>query len=243
MNYSDPNNVPLGNTTPSYSGGSLPPPPPPNKTVMGAPTTGSAMDTTYPAVPGDTSAFKFNQNFNPDDPVAAFNNMLREQGYNPNAANPYMQYLRRMAPGMALSFNQGGAFGEYGDPLTVAQNPQAYHDYLAQYMNGGAGGMQARLNRAYQDIPALMRLYRQQSAGTQNLQNVNPFLYAMNNAMSANNGAGMEDVMGAYLGPAMNQTMRQAYQTGLGNAYNNAMYNYGNNATLGNDIWTYLLGI
>jgi hypothetical protein len=185
----------------------------------------------------DQAAFSDQFLYNPDDPTAAFNNAVRSMGYNPNAANPYLSYLRRSAPGLSLAYQQRQALA--GGPADVPP-AQTFGDYLRQNLQGGQ--IRGELSQAASQLPALIQRYRDASASTANLRAVNPYLYSLGQQYAQGNGQGTSGAYAAFYAPFMSQNLATAYGTGLEQARQQALYNYGQNPSLQGDIWSYLLG-
>lgn len=203
----------------------------------------------YGSAPSGTDQDQFRNQFlySTDDPGAAFNNTLRSMGYNPSAANPYMQYIKRAAPGLGLAYQTNAAQGYYGDPLQVSQGNgngmSGFGEYLRQSLSGSNGGIRAQLSRAAGAMPDLINQLRN-SGGNANLQQVNPYLYSLGQQFAQGNGQGTTNAYASYYAPFMTQNLASAYGTGLEAARQNAVYNYAQSPNLlSGDLWNYLLGV
>src|SRR6266542_2452882 len=72
-----------------------------------------------------------------ENPDFAFNNALRDLGYNPYAANPIMAELRRLAPGMSISYQQRQAANPTVNPGNVSGLYGDFGSYLRNSISGG----------------------------------------------------------------------------------------------------------
>ncbi len=193
--------------------------------------------------------------YDPTNPVTAMENVIQDMGLGRGFGNPFVQFVKRMANGLALSYiaqnAQGGATAE-----SMAQDPMAFGSFLKNAI-GGAGansgmgmGMAQMINTASK-LPDLVNTVRGLNQSQQTGLNVNPFTEMLAQALDANFGQGTTGFLSNLLGPALPKSLAEGYDTGLAARLRNAQrakLGIGaggptQGAPLGEgDIWTYLLG-
>jgi hypothetical protein len=185
--------------------------------------------------------------YNPEDPVAALENLFMDIGWGRGMGNPFAGFMKKAAPGMALDFFARNALGGAGTDVATA--PYAFRDFLKQAIGGGTGGLGTGISSMLQTanrIPELIEMTRNVNQNLSgNIGAVNPFQEIIARALSSNEGQGTVGFLNNLLGPAMPSGLGDAYQSGLNaryrTAYRNAMGREGQPRPEG-DIWTYLLG-
>jgi hypothetical protein len=207
-------------------------------------------------LPMDNEWFKNSTLYNfADNPAAAWDNVLRDMGYNPYAANPFMQQIRQAAPGMANSYlvNQAmiprpGTPG--GQPTGLQGLTQdmglGYRDFAKNALGAGGGGssIYATLQQGANNLRPAVNVIRGLGTDTENAVNMNPYAWLLNQNLAANNGQGTTEYLASLNGPMLGSAnLRRAYGTGLQSSYAGAMRNYASSANpLYGDIYNYLLG-
>lgn len=205
-------------------------------------------------LPTDNEWFRNSTLYNfSDNPQAAFDNVLRDMGYNPYAANPFMQQIRQASPGMANAYlvNQalqarpGTGGGAQPTGLTTDMGT-GYRDYVRNALGAGGGGsnIYATLQSGANNLRPAINVVRGLGTDTQNAVNMNPYAWLLNQNLGQNNGQGTIDYLASINGPMMGSAaLRRAYGTGLQSSYAGAMRNYASSANpLYGDIYNYLLG-
>jgi hypothetical protein len=199
---------------------------------------------------GDTEIARTNALYNYETPGSSFDNLLRDQGYNPYAANPFIQSMRTMAPGIANAYNMSRALM----PSASAQQvmPVTGLDYR-NFVNGmfspglvnaqGQGSQfYATLANAAQSMPQAIAAAR--ASDPSNVAAVNPFTSRLQEQLAANQGEGGTDMLMSFYGPMMGRGLRQSYGNALEQARAQAQRSYWNGGNLlTNDLYTYLYGV
>lgn len=204
----------------------------------------------------DWNQARTSQLYNYENPQGALDQVMVDRGWNPYAANPFIQSIRSMAPGMANAYlvnqvnttqgNSGASPDSYKNflyanmgmptPGQAASGPSQF--YAALNQAGGAGMQQAiQKARAYEAAQA------QPGFGA---NDVNPYTQAFIERSAASNGQGATDMLGSFYSPMMGRQTRQAYQNSLDIAANNAYRSFWNqpdpNLGATTDLYTYLFG-
>lgn len=201
----------------------------------------------------DTDRFGNQLKYSLDDPTTALNNAMLDTGLNPYSANPFMEMYKRAAPGLAFSYaGDMAAGGLYGNPTETRGAPD-FGSYLRNAISGG--GVMDRL-RAYSGgggmgqgyggglFNAVSNARRYNSARASGLQaNFNPYVAYIADAMAANNGRGLTDLMLSATAPTLGSTdLARSYRSGLDASYGGALRNIAGAGDTRNDIWRYILG-
>lgn len=217
---------------------------------------------------GDYEIGRYNALYNYENPSASFDNVLRDSGYNPNIANPFVQSLRSMAPGLANSYlidramlpGQGATTGlDYRNYMQGILNPNSQPDTSVtpmQEVNAPGGVVNNPWNQRGSEFYAALgnSAQRMQQAvqavrgyDPQTTSQVNPFLGALQDRMATGGGQGGLDMLMSFYGPQMPRGMRTAYGNSLDTALANATRNFWNqpNASnaMGSDIYSFLFGV
>lgn len=188
--------------------------------------------------------------YGPDNPVQALNFVMQDMGRNPyNAGNLVAQFLKRAAPGLAAAFNISNASnGDTTGSPSQLDPGGAFKQFLMQHL--GSSDVFSTLHGAANTLMGdVIPKYRAltNGGGAQNLQDVNPALQALGQALSANGGAGTGDILTALLGPTMSKTGLSGLQSGFeqaeGQGLRSYLRDYQQNPQTSSDIWTYLLGL
>lgn len=164
--------------------------------------------------------------YDPTNPVTAMENVIQDMGLGRGFGNPFVQFVKRMANGLALSYiaqnAQGGATAE-----SMANAPYAFGEFLKNAI-GGAGansgmgmGMAQMINTASK-LPQLVETVRGLNQSNQTGLNVNPFTEMLAEALDANFGQGTTGFLSNLLGPAMPRSLAQGYESGLAARLRNA---------------------
>lgn len=211
------------------------------------------MSAAMGTLPTDNEWFRNSTLYNfADNPANAFDNVLRDMGYNPYAANPFMQQVRQAAPGFANSYlvqqamqPRPGTPG--GQPTGLATDMgTGYRDFAKNALGAGGGGTQiyATLQSGANNLRPAINVMRGLGTDTQNAVNMNPYAWLLNQNLSQNNGQGTLDYLASVNAPMLGSAnLRRAYGTGLQASYGGAMRNYAQSANpLYGDIYNYLLG-
>lgn len=184
-----------------------------------------------------------------ENPQGAFDNVLRDWGYNPYAANPFVQTIRRQARPLQQAFLTEAATA--GDPeasryaggarsMELAQDPYGYARWLAGAQDNG---VYASLQQAQRNVPHLVRSIQQHQEALNRgvpLTDINPFTQLMMETLAENNGQGTIDYMKQLYAPTISATLREPYGQALDAIGQSALRNmmYGGNYQ--GDIWDYL---
>lgn len=189
-----------------------------------------------------------------ENPQGALDQVMVDRGWNPYAANPFIQSLRSMAPGMANAYLVNRANTTTGGPapaddyknflyanigMPTPGQPNAGPSQFYAALNQGAQGMQGAVQnaRAYQ---------QQQASGNFPATAVNPYMQAFIDRSAANQGQGATDMLGSFYSPMMGRQTRQAYQNSLDIAQQNAWRQFwlqpDPNRLATTDLYTYLFG-
>ncbi len=200
--------------------------------------------------------------YDPTNPVTAMENVIQDMGLGRGFGNPFVQFAKSMAQGLATAYMAKNALNQGVTGESMANAPYAFKDYLTNALGGGAGagmgaargmgqGMQEMINTAGQ-LPQLVQAIRDlNQSNAQGAGGVNPFLELMARGLSANLGEGTTGFLANLLGPAMPRELAQGYGAGLSARLRNsqrAIMGIGpggqsEGQPLGEgDIWTYLLG-
>lgn len=199
------------------------------------------------AFPADDTYHFRNQLLYPlDDPQVAFDNAMRDNGYRLNAANPFIDVMRRSAPGLATTYamrasspNAGG--GMYGDP--TERGMADFGQYLRDNLRSGNMVNEMKWG-ASTGLPEAVNGLRQYQDALQagNGQNINPYTAYLNDQFSADNGKGLVNSLVAMRAPTLGTGVARAYRSGLDSQYSSAFRNLVNAGDTNQDIWRYILG-
>lgn len=211
---------------------------------------GVSTDPNNPNYRTDQNLLSNNALYNYENPQASFDNALRYQGYNPNAANPYMQSLRSMAPAMSNSFLSSMAQNPNATADRTQNTGELYRNYLGAVMGGNGPAGQSSVYATLNDSATGMRdaITAARNFNPTNVQQINPFLGALQERMAADQGHGALDMLQSFYSPMMGRATRSAYGNALDTAYGNAQYQFGTRPTtnlqglLSGDIYQYLFG-
>lgn len=209
-------------------------------------TPGASMLTQPGGRPGvDTAGARAQTLFNPDDPNGLMASVMRDMGLNPvGFGNPFIQFIKRAAPGIAMAFNIANAQQPGVTAQTQADNPYAARDFVKNALSSGS--VLSTMGQAASQLPALASTIKDLGIGKDtDTTTVNPFLWSVANMMNQGFGEGTINMMAALLGPSMPSSLRAGYQTGLQSALGNAQYNYdweNANKPGAKTIWDYILG-
>lgn len=201
--------------------------------------------------PNDQDLLRRNALFNWEEPGFAFDSALQERGYNPYAANPFIQSIRQLAPGLSSAYLVNRATNPANPNLGTGSDYQSWLRDVLGGPQGQAGGSQlyATINQGRQGLQGAIQSARQQPA---NAANLNPFMAALQSRLgmntstpmtAANAGEGATDMLMAMNMPFLSRGMAGAYGRALEQAREQAYRRFWQRAdpTQG-DIYTELFG-
>lgn len=178
-------------------------------------------------------------------PTSSFRNVLADNGYNPYAANPFMQVVQnRLAPSLGNSFQR--TMATTGANVNDAMNSGSYfNNYLNNLLkNGGLASAPMSGGAGIGNMVQGAREVRQAQMNGTPVTQMNPFSLAMSEQLGANGGRGTVDAISQAYTPYMNKTMATAFNNMLNANYETAIRNMAANPLdPSKDIWTYLLGM
>lgn len=188
-----------------------------------------------------------------EDAQTALDNVLRDKGFNPFAANPFMQTMRRQAQPLAQAYLINAATGGYPDSefgnnwQDYSTDPYNFAGFLNNSLNSittPGGGVYGRLTTARDQLPtALQAIRAMQNSTSGDVNSQNPFTQLLAQQMAQDNGQGATSVLRLLNGPLMASSLRDAYGTGLSQAHALALRSFMNKPDpLQGDIWQYLFG-
>lgn len=191
----------------------------------------------------DADIFKSNTLWNYENPQFAVDNIFRAMGANPYAANPYLQTVRSASGGLANAYllqkaTTPGQTNTWGDD---------FRNFLSGALSPGSlgrpsPGFYATLQNAQAQLPQAIQTVRQLGMSG-NAQNINPYAWALQQRLGADQGRGTLEFLQSVNNPLMSRQLRSAYGQGLEGAYSQGMYNYANSPNhMQGDVWSYLLG-
>ncbi len=177
-----------------------------------------------------------------DDPNEAFVNALRDIGVNPYRSNPFVTALQRGAQGSRVSFLADKVMGGTGQNSGVPG--QDYGAFLRQRLGSGTlmNEMSALADPGhYGQVLNRVRGFQDQMNQGMNPTGLDPYMSALNDIFSADNGRG---ALGAYA------SLRAPNMGALGQSYTRSLANFGDSAyrrfvqegDLQSDPWQWMFG-
>lgn len=168
--------------------------------------------------------------FNPENPQMAMVQKMMDMGMQPfNKLNPFMGMLQRAAAGLAASFmvNQANNPANVMGAGSAPPDPsKMFSDFLGSAL--GSGSVLATAQSGLGGIGKALDAYRAQQAagGPQNATQINPFLGALIDLMTANQGEGATSLLSAMQSPLMPRGLAKSYDEGLNQTLAGANRNF-----------------
>lgn len=161
--------------------------------------------------------------YNPEQPTAAFGNMLRGMGFNLGLNNPLTNMLMRFAPGLGAAYQiQNVLGGQQQLPRDIGGD---FASFIQRALTGGGGGLAGTLGSARAGVGSALDAIRQQGMNP-SLQ-PNPFIAALQATLESGGGQGLAGALSALQTPFMAPGMAQAFQRALTTGLQGQMFQYG----------------
>jgi len=171
----------------------------------------------------------------------AVNNVLRDLGYNPYAANPFVQQMKGLGQGYSQHWLAQHAMNPQ---LTAASLPASFASYRDMLQNSFRNGSMiadiSRTGGGMRDLVGSMRNYSSQLASGIPADQLNPYMAYLQPQMAT--GQGTADFLSNLYAPLMGRGMQQAYGAGLGALADTAGRNIAQAHDVTGDIWKYFFG-
>jgi hypothetical protein len=189
---------------------------------------------------GDQTALR-NQFLYPlNDPTTAFSSALRGMGINPNRSNPFVSQLQRSAMGARNAFLANKATTG-SDRAYATEDPSAeFQKFLDQNLRSGSliGRLREEAGRMPGTIQAI-RDYENQLNTNDMPTSLNPYMTALRDIYAADNGKGAMSAYASMRAPGMG-SLAPSYTRALSDFADSAIYRFGQNGSLTDDVWTYM---
>lgn len=181
--------------------------------------------------PTDTNRARNQFLYNEDNPMGAFQNVLRGMGFRPELNNPLTNILSRAAPGLSAAYNISRA--NQGPGMTPSSDPGGdYGSFINQNLT--SGGLFNTLQQGAGGLGSAIDQIKNQGQGA-----VNPYIQRLQQILESSGGQGLAGIMGSLQAPFMSPGVAGAYGQGLQGSVNRGIYDYGNSGQFSdpNSYW------